>query len=101
MFNFIIERMISKSQSEGGFDDLAGAGKPLDLSDKSKDAVMNKLLKNYNAKPAAVGLNQQIQAGYARLKTLTDEAERKAEMKALADLQTRYAIQVEAYKKYG
>lgn len=101
MFNFIIERMIKKSENEGGFENLLGAGKPLDLSDKSRDAVMNKLLKNYNAKPAAVGLNQEIQAGYARLKTLTEEGERKVEMKKLADLQTRYAIQVEAYKKYG
>lgn len=45
------------------------------LRDNSKDAVMKKLLKNYSVKSAAVGLKQEIQAGFA--------------------------IQIEAYKIYG
>ena len=37
----------------------------------------------------------------ALLKTLTDEDDRKAEMKTLADLELRLAIEVEGFRKYG
>jgi hypothetical protein len=101
LFSSIVERMVRKSMNEGDFDNLPNAGKPLKLDHMAKDPTMATLLKNYNAKPPAVILNQQIREGNAHLQTLTDEAERKAQMKVLADLQMRYAMQIEAYNKYG
>ncbi|WP_380053325.1 DUF1992 domain-containing protein [Falsihalocynthiibacter sp. SS001] len=100
-FSFIIDRVINKAKAEGEFDNLPGAGKPLDLEKMAKNPPMNTILKNYNVKPPAVVLNQQIQASYAHLKTLTDPDERKAEMKKLADLQLRYTLHLEAHRKYG
>ena len=44
---------------------------------------------------------EKILDSKARLKTLNDPAERKAEMKVLADLQMRLAMEKEAYRRFG
>ncbi len=63
--------------------------------------MVDRILKEANARPLAVMLHQQISAGWQRLKTLTDESDRKAEMRKLSDLQTRLAIEQEAHRRYG
>ena len=51
--------------------------------------------------PAVVALHQRISESLTRLHALTDPDERKDEMRRLADLQTRLAIEQETMGKYG
>lgn len=96
----IIENAIREAQSRGEFDNLAGAGKPLDDASNPADAVIDRLMKESKAVPPAVLLQQNIATCKDRLGHLSDEAARRLELKTLSDLQTRLAIELEAAKKY-
>lgn len=99
--NLIIDRALNRAQKNGELDNLPGAGKPIENLHAPKDATLHRLMSESRVKPPAVVLTERIAASQARLKGLTDEQDRKAEMKVLADLQTRYAIEMEAWKRFG
>jgi chorismate mutase len=99
--NSLIEGRLKVAEAAGEMKDLPGAGKPLEFEDENPhEAVLNRLVKESGAKPPIVLLKQQIAESQARLQKLTDEAERKAEMKVMADLQTRLAIETESRMRY-
>jgi hypothetical protein len=83
------------------FKDLPGAGKPLEFLSNPKDAVIDRLLKNNQAKPLAVQLKAEVTALRQALKAETDEASRKSLMKEIADRQLRLDLEMEALRKYG
>lgn len=97
----MIENAIREAQARGEFDNLAGAGKPLEKSSNPADAVMDRLMKESKAVPPAVLLQRDIAACRDRLKQLSDEQARRQEQKKLSDLQTRLSIELEAAKKYS
>ncbi|MEY1557743.1 DUF1992 domain-containing protein [Yoonia sp. R2331] len=97
----LINKMMAGAAARGDFDNLPGAGKPLDLSGDPKNPLLNRMMTEAQAKPPAITLKEQIAKAQAHLKTLTDPAARKAQMKVIADLQTRLAIEVEAMRRYG
>lgn len=99
--NSVIDRFLGRMAAKGELSDHEGAGKPLPERGNPRDAVLNRLMTESRVKPAAVALMEQIRASQARLKTLNDPAERKAEMKVLADLQMRLAMEKEAYRRFG
>ena len=92
---------MQQAEAEDAFRDLPGAGRPLTHLHQPKDAVLSHIMKEHQAKPRAVTLKQEISAEMAKLKTLTDPAERKAQMKILSDLQLRLALEMEALNKFG
>ena len=100
-FSFLVDNAIRAAEARGEFANLPGSGKPLPPIDQPKDAVMNRILRESKAKPPLVIFNQKIAASHAHLRTLSDPDERKAEMRKLADLQTRLAIEQEACRRYG
>lgn len=97
----LIDRIMARAEKDGALENLSGEGKPLENLRQPKDAVIDKLMKENRAVPAAVQLKRQVAESQARLKDMTDEAERKAEMKTLADLQTRLAVELDALRRYG
>lgn len=97
----MIKNAIREAQARGEFDNLAGAGKPIDNKANPADAVMDRLMKESKAAPPAVLLQQEIAACRDRLKNSSDEKARRQEQKNLSDLQTRLAIELEAARKYG
>ena len=99
--NSVIEQALKKAEADGLFRNLSGSGKPLPPIRPHGDAVLNRLLTESRAKPPAVVLKEKIASSQARLRELKDEKERKAEMKTLADLQTRLSLELEAFRKYG
>ena len=99
--NPAIEMALQQANRNDEFKDLPGAGKPLTHLHQPKDAVLSHLMKEHQAKPKAVLLKQQISDGMTKLKTLTDETERKAQMRVLSDLQLKLALEIEAFNKYG
>ncbi len=99
--DFLIENAMKQAERKGELQNLPGAGKPLDLKPEAKDAVVNRLLTQNHAKPPAVILREQISAENKVLAGLTDPDERKAQMRKLADLQMRLAMEQEAFRKFG
>jgi len=99
--NSVIDRVLVRAAANGELNDLEGAGKPLPNRGNPRDAVLNRLMTETRVKPAAVTLMEQISASQARLKALTNPAKRRAEMKVLADLQMRLAMEKEACRRFG
>ena len=101
-FSTLIDRAFAQAERDGAFKDLPGAGKPLDLGGgTAAEAVLNRLMTESKVKPQAVVLRERIVDAQARLKSATDEGERRAVMKELADLQTRFGLEMEALRRYG
>lgn len=97
----LIDQIVAGAAAKGELDNLPGAGKPLPAVDNPKDALLNRMMTESRAKPLAVTLKEQIAASAARLRDIADPDARRAEMKVMADLQTRLAIEMEAMRKYG
>ena len=101
LLNFLVDKAFREAEEQGALDHLPGAGKPIAEIHQPKDAAINRILKEAHAVPAVVALRQSIAESMVRLHALTDPAERKKEMRRLADLQTRLAIEQESMGKYG
>ena len=97
----LIDQIVADAERRGDFKDLPGAGKPLPEVDDPQNAVLARMMKEADAKSPVVILRQQILAAQERLKALTDEADRKAEMTRLSELHMKLAIEMEAFRKYG
>nr|WP_321254697.1 hypothetical protein [uncultured Ruegeria sp.] len=63
--------------------------------------MIDRLLKENQAKPLAVELKKKISDLREALKAETDEAARKALIKEIADQQLRLDLELEALRKYG
>ena len=97
----LIDQIVQNAEKRGDFDDLRGAGKPLAHLDDPQNAVLNRMMQEADATSPVVVLRRQILAAQERLKTLTGEADRKAEQLRLSALHTKLAIEMEAFRKYG
>ena len=97
----LISQQIAKAEKDGAFENLPGAGKPLDLTEDPKDALMMRAMREGGIKAPIVTMREEIAQIKARLASLTEEAERKSEMAKLADLHTRLAIELDAIRKHG
>lgn len=97
----LIDRIVQNAERRGDFDNLPGAGKPLPHLDDPQNAVLARMMKEADAKSPVVILHQQILAAHETLNRLTDETGRKDAMLHLSELQTKLAIEMEAFRKYG
>ncbi len=99
--NSAIEMAMNAAEKADEFKDLPGAGKPLEFLSNPKDAVIDRLMKENQAKPRAVQLKNKITELRDALRAETDEAARKSLMKEIADQQLRLDLELEAMRKYG
>ena len=99
--NALINQIVQNAEKRGDFDNLPGAGKPLPHLDDPQNAVLNRMMQEAEAKSPLVILRRQILEAQEKLKTLTDEIDRKAEQLRLSELHTKLAIEMEAFRKYG
>ncbi|MDR5654549.1 DUF1992 domain-containing protein [Ruixingdingia sedimenti] len=100
-FSRMAERQIRKAQAEGQFDNLKGAGKPLDMSgDGSADAVGFRIMAEAGALPREIELRKAVEEQTRILHAAPDEETRRREMKKLADLQLRLDIEQEARRRF-
>lgn len=97
----LIDQIVQNAEKRGDFADLPGAGKPLPHLDDPQNAVLNRMMKEADAKSPVVILRQQILASHERLKTIADADARKVEMTYLSELQMKLSIEMEAFRKYG
>ena len=95
------ERQILKAQSEGQFDNLKGAGKPLNVTgDGSADAVGFRIMAEAGALPREIQLRKAVEEQTRIMATAPDDEARKQAMKKLADLQLRLDIEQEARRRF-
>lgn len=97
----LIDQIVQKAQARGDLDNLSGAGKPLNLEGNAQDAVLARIMSEADAKAPIVILRNQILAAQAKLKSLTIDAERRSHLIYISELQTKLAIEMEAFRKYG
>lgn len=99
--NHAVEMAMHAADRSGEFKDLPGAGKPLAFFSFPKDAVIDRLMKEHQAKPVAVLLKNKVEDLRTSLKATSDQDARKALMKEIADQQLRLDLELEALRKYG
>lgn len=97
----LIDQIVQQATRDGKMDDLPGAGKPLPHVDNPQDAVLARLMKEADATAPVVVLRRQILAAQEKLKTVADEAEKRQQMLYISELQTKLALEMEAFRKYG
>lgn len=101
----LAERQILKARMTGGLSGLQGEGKPLperpgDAFVSPGDAVGFRIMAEAGVLPEEITLKKQAAALRAHLATLTDAAERKAAMAALAQTEMRQAIAEESRRRF-
>ncbi len=99
--NPAIEMALQAAEKANEFSDLPGAGKPLEFLSQPKDAVIDRIMKENQAKPLAVVLKKKVADLRKALQAETDETARKALMREIADQQLRLDLELEAMTKYG
>jgi hypothetical protein len=89
----VVEERIQEAMRRGDFDDLPGAGRPLDLDDDPlvppEVRIAHRILKNAGFVPPEVLERREIADLEAALAELEDAAERKRALARLAVLRTR------------
>lgn len=98
--NLTLDLYLGRQAARGEFDHLEGEGMPLDLSAQAP-SVLDKLMKEANVKPVVVLLSQKEVETRHRLSKARDPVTRRKILRELADLQTRIAIEIEAYSRFG
>ena len=86
-FNKIVEERIRRAQKKGDFENLSGAGEPLELDDDSHIAeelrLVHKILKNAECLPPEIELKKQIQRAEDLLAGMKDTAQKFRTLKKL------------------
>ena len=93
----LITAKIKEAEANGAFDDLSGAGKPLDLSDKDAD-FLSRAMRQNGAVPEFVRLHKKIEEQRAKLSDLP-VAERKAVLTEIAKLEPQLALAKQAWSR--
>lgn len=101
----LAERQIAKARLKGQLQGLAGEGKPLperpgDAFISPGDAMGFRIMAEAGVLPEEIVLKKQAAAQRAHLADLTDEAERKAAMAKLAQIEMRQAIAEESRRRF-
>jgi len=93
----LISAKIRTAESEGAFDDLPGAGKPLPVTADSDH--LTRVMRENGVVPEFVSLSNEIAELRATLRDTTDRSVRKELMAKIADLEPRLAIARDAWTK--
>ncbi|ETD89900.1 DUF1992 domain-containing protein [Rhodobacter capsulatus] len=101
-FSDMAERQILKAQAEGQFENLRGAGKPLNMDDNagSSDAIGFRIMAEAGALPREIELRKAVEAQTEKLRAAPTEEDRRREARVLADLQLRLDIEAEARRRF-
>lgn len=101
-FSFLSEYQIRKAEHEGQLENLKGAGKPLPKAGDGdfSENVGFRIMAEAGALPKEIELKREEEAQLRVLQATETLEDRKREMKKLADIQLRRAIQEEARRKY-
>ncbi len=102
-FNKFVEEQIQKGMSEGLFDNLKGAGKPINLDEYFNTPedlrVGYSLLKSGNIIPPEVEILKEIEVLKVQFAACTDEIQKKQLNKAINEKMLAFNLIIERYKR--
>ena len=101
----LAERRMLKARAEGKLSGLAGEGKPLPEHPEAAFvdpglAVGYRIMAEHGALPEEVGLRKALEAAKADYACAKTEADKRAAMAKIAELDMKLAIAVEARQKF-
>ncbi|WP_299350727.1 DUF1992 domain-containing protein [uncultured Shimia sp.] len=99
----LLERQIKNAEAEGVLSNLEGEGKPLLQRHALEDpatAVGHRIMAEAGVMPREFALKEELDAARTAYRDCTDPAARKDLMAKIADLQLRYEMEREAYRKF-
>jgi hypothetical protein len=104
-FDRIVEALIQEAMARGEFENLPGAGKPIDLSDyfnTPEDVrVAQAMLKSADILPVEVELLQEILALKELILTTNDEGKKANYRKGLDEKQLQFNLLVERRHRHA
>jgi hypothetical protein len=99
VFDKLVEQKIREAQEAGEFDDLEGAGRPVNLeayfSTPEELRAGYALLKNAGVLPQEAVVLKELNEATARLEACRDERERERLERVVRDLQLKHDLWVE------
>ncbi len=99
MFDKLVEQKIREAQEAGEFDDLEGAGRPVNLeayfSTPEELRAGYAVLKNAGVLPEEAAVLKELNEATARLEACRDERERERLRRVVRDLQLKHDLWVE------
>ena len=99
----LIERQILKAQAEGALSNLEGEGKPLPERHAFEDpaiAAGHRIMAEAGVVPREFALKEELEEARRAYNACTDPEMRKALMARIADLEMRYGMERDAYRKF-
>jgi hypothetical protein len=103
VFDKLVEQKIREAQRAGEFDDLEGAGRPVNLdayfSTPAELRAGYAVLKNAGVLPEEAQLRGEMNALKERLDSCEDPRERERLKRELSQLTLKYSLLVERYRK--
>lgn len=101
----LAERQMQKARLKGQLQGLEGEGKPLpdrtgDAFVSAGDAVGFRIMAEAGVLPEEITLKKAVAAAQAALAGLTNESDRKAALRQIAELQMKQAMAEEARKRF-
>ena len=99
MFDKLVEQKIREAQEAGEFENLEGAGRPVNLeayfSTPAELRAGYAVLKNAGVLPEEAAVLKELNEMTARLEACRDERERERLQRAVRDLQLKHDLWVE------
>ena len=103
MFDKLVEQKIREAQRAGEFDDLEGAGRPINLdayfSTPEELRAGYAVLKNAGVLPEEAQLRREVNELKERLNSCEDPQERERLTRELSQLTLKYSLMVERYRR--
>ena len=99
----LIERQILKAEAEGKLRDLQGEGEPLPDRHTFEDpaiAAGHRIMAEAGVVPREFALKEELEEARRAYAACTDPETRKALMAKIADLEMRYEMERDAYRKF-
>lgn len=100
MFNLLIDAAFKRAQDNGELENLPGAGKPIPPSSLNSDPFAHVYGESGVMTPFS-DMQSRISEARKRLSEATDPEERRAIQTEISSLETRKAIEMETWKRYG
>ncbi|MEW6126025.1 MAG: DUF1992 domain-containing protein [Acidobacteriota bacterium] len=102
-FEKLAEEKIKEAMESGEFDNLAGKGKPIDLTayfaTPEDLRIGYSILKNANVLPQEAALLKEAETLRAKLERATNEEEKRKLKRAIDETIMKYNLLIEKYRK--
>ncbi|WP_424943989.1 DUF1992 domain-containing protein [Aliiroseovarius crassostreae] len=94
----LINLKIREAEQNGDFDNLEGAGQPLDLDGDPENALFNRLIRENGAVPEFVSLSRELKKLREELAETSDRTRRRDIMKDMSMMEARIEIARKSYR---